>query len=271
MYKHNSISTHYNNNLLGGRKIMRYQFLYIYIVTIVMSFTLINQVNAKEDSPAPSFIDSFEDDITGDGLREYFKLQGRFLSVESSYYQNIWLEVTSPFSKEWTISLKGGYDPTLSLYDLNHDNVFDILYQVAVDEEKSKFFTQAYTLKNGNVDQIKLPTNNQIKGKYIDDFRIALSLHINEDPIYIPVTNRELYIENGLYSRNGNILKEENVVIDSIKDYIPTLISESKGYGLKSIREIRSAYADELLGAIETLWYFDKNKWIILNNNWQPL
>src|SRR5699024_11751915 len=102
------------------------------------------------------------------------------------------------------------------------------------------------------------------------DFRIALTLHANEDPIFIPVKNRQQLIDNKLYDTNGKILKEESIVVDPIKKFIPTLISDSKGYGLKSIQEINGVFDEDRIGSIETLWYYDKNKWIILQNNWKP-
>lgn len=247
------------------------KILSLFLISIITFFgSLINNVKANEEPPSSTFIDSFEEDITGDGLREYFKLQGRYLAEDSNYYQDIWLEITSPFAKEWSISFKGGYDPKLTLYDLNHDQVFDLLYEVALDEEKERFFTQAYSLKKGKVEQIELPSNNYIKGEYLDDFRIALTLHANEDPIFIPVKNRQQLIDNKLYDTNGKILKEESIVVDPIKKFIPTLISESKGYGLKSIQEINGVFDEDRIGSIETLWYYDKNKWIILQNNWKP-
>ncbi len=247
---------------------MRNGIFYLFTICMTMFLLLSSYVHATEQPPSSSFINSFEEDITGDGLREYFKLQGRFLSTDSSYFQDVWLEITSPFSKEWNISFKGGYNPEITLLDLNHDQIFDLFYEVAIDEQDAQYHSQAYTLKDGKVEQIVLPKNNHIKGKYVDDFQIALTLHPNEKPIYIPVTNRQQSIQQKLYKENGKVLKEQNLVIDSIKQYVPVLISESKGYGIKSIRQVRGFHEEEVIGTIETLWYYDKKDWIILNNNW---
>src|SRR5690625_6011426 len=80
------------------------KILSLFLISIITFFgSLINNVKANEEPPSSTFIDSFEEDITGDGLREYFKLQGRYLAEDSNYYQDIWLEITSPFAKEWSI------------------------------------------------------------------------------------------------------------------------------------------------------------------------
>jgi len=237
---------------------------------LVMTFLLSDDAHANEQPPSPSFIDSFEEDITGDGLREYFKLQGRYLSDDSSYYQDVWLDITSPFSKQWNISFKGGYHPEITLIDINHDQIVDMFYEVALGEHDGPYHAQAYTLKDGNVTQINLPKNNHIKGKYIDDFQIELTLHQNEQPIKIPIKNRDQFIDQNIYKENGEVLGEKNVIIDPIKRYVPTLISKSKGYGMKSSRQIKDFLHEEVIGTVETLWYYDHNDWIILKTNWKP-
>ncbi len=45
-------------------------------------------------------------------------------------------------------------------------------------------------------------------------------------------------------------------------------ISDSQGYGLKSSQEIYGTNKDDSLGTIETLWYFEDEKWIILQTKW---
>lgn len=243
-------------------------FLTYIIVTVVFLFGFTN--NNTVETPTSSFINSIEEDISGDGIREYLKLQGELIAEDSSFYQNVWLDILNTFGQEWTISLKGGYHPEIMLYDINHNDINDIIYQVALDEENKRFSTQVYTLTNNKIEQITVPTNNQIKGKYIDDYKIALTFHPNDKPLHFPVNkDDEKLIETNIYDDNGKLQQDISLIIDPIQKYEPTLISESKGYGLKSIQNVRNDDNNNIIGTIETLWYFNNDKWIILTNKWQ--
>lgn len=226
------------------------------------------EVSESESSPDDSFINSVEADITGDGLREYIRLEGKLLSDNSMYYHDVWLDIASPFSKTWNITLKGGYHPKIALFDINHNQVVDIFYEVALNEEKTEFASSFYTLHKGKVEQLDLPEKNYIKGEYIDDFQIALTLHPNKPPIHVPVSNQSLAIEQNLYDTDGKVLKEVSTQIEPIHQYEPTLISESKGYGLKTIQQVKDITNNEIIGSVETLWYMHKKNWLILQNRW---
>lgn len=242
-------------------------FIIYIIVTVVFLFGFTNY-NTVEKPPS-SFINSIEEDISGDGIREYLKLQGELIAEDSRFYQNVWLDILNSFGQEWTISLKGGYHPELMLYDINHNKVNDIIYQVALDEEKEHFATQIYTLTNHKIEQITLPTNNQIKGKYIDNYKIALTFHPNDKPLYFPINkNNEKLIETNMYDDNGKLQQDISLIIDPIKKYKPILISRSKGYGLTSVQSVRNKNNNNIIGTIETLWYFNNGNWIILKNEW---
>jgi hypothetical protein len=219
----------------------------------------------------PSFINSFEEDITGDGFHEYAKIQGNLLREDSSFYQNIWIDMTSKFNKEWSISLQNGYDPQIKLIDLNHDQVFDLFYQIAKDENKNHFHYQFYTLKGGTVKQLPLPNPMYSKGTFEDDFQVHIQLNPNEKPLVIDVSpKKDSYITGHLYDEKGHLLENKRITIESIATLEPLLISESKGYGLKSMQTVYGVDRQDKIGEIETLWYFKKDEWIILKSHFHP-
>lgn len=244
--------------------------LHIWITLIIIIFPL-TKIQADDTLPSLININSFEEDVTGDGIKENLNLQGSYLSDDSDFFQHITLDINNSFQKEWNLSLKGGYEPELSFYDLNHDKTLDIFYEVAINTDKNQYFTQAYTLKNNKIDPIELPKNNPIKGVYKDGFRIELIFTPTNNKEYITIKNRNPLIKENVYNDKGKVSKEQYINIEPIKKYIPVLINEQKGYGLKSIQDMRHPSTKELIGTIETLWYFnqDKSKWIILKTDWQ--
>src|SRR5699024_11821267 len=77
---------------------------------------------------------------------------------------------------------------------------------------------------------------------------------------YITIKNRNPLIKENVYNDKGKVSKEQYIDIEPIKKYTPVLINEQKGYGLKSIQDMRHPSTKELIGTIETLWYFNKDK-----------
>lgn len=248
-------------------KIHLYVLSFLCTLVIIIPTHLIVQATIEDNES--SFINSYEEDITGDGFREYFKLQGTLLSKNSNYYRDVWLTITSPFSEQWKISFDSGYDPKLHLIDLNHDHTFDLLYEVAKNENQKQFHYQLYTLKNGSITKMSLPKHNYIRGKFMDDFKVNIQIDPNKKPIILDVSHlKDKYVQHEVYDQDGNLLAERKLIINQPSYIELTLISESKGYGLKSIQSIKGMDDEDIIGNIETLWYFKDNKWIILKSEW---
>lgn len=246
------------------------------LFTTLIFLLLINDTKlivVAEQAPESVLISDFEDDLTGDGQKEIMLLKGLLLSQERNYYQNIWVEITSKHSERWRIPFRGGYEPKIYLFDLNHDNIRDLFYQVTTNETDKINTHYLYTLKNGSINEIPLPKQPYIKGQFINDFHVEIHLSVkdNNKPVFIDVEDQvQKYIKLGLYNKQGKLLNPRAVIINPISSYEPTLISKSKGYGLKSYQQISGAYRDDKLGIVETLWYYENGDWMILQNKWIP-
>lgn len=214
-------------------------------------------------------IRSFEEDITGDGLHEKIDLNGELLSEESNYYRNIWLSITSPFANEWKIPLKSGYEPNIQFIDLNHDHINDIFFVSKHSELDDAFQYNLYSLANGKIEKIPLPKQQFIQGQYKPDFKIGLKLSPYSKETTIDISRyKNDYINSNIYDINGNLLKKISPSIKPLVHLEPALISESKGYGLKSVHYLMKENDQSNLGKIETLWYYKNNNWIILQSKW---
>src|SRR5699024_509526 len=226
-------------------------------------------VGATDDDNQSSFINSYEEDLTGDGFREHIILKGSLFSEKSNFYRDVWLDIASPFAHQWKISLEGGYNPEVRMIDLNHDHTPDLLYRVAKDEDSLQYFHQLYTLKKGTAQQIPTPKHHHIQGKFLDDFKVEIKINPAMKPIIKNISNdKQHYIEEKIYKENGELLKEKSIKPKPINALEPTLISKTKGYGLKSRQQVKGLGNDDILGEIETLWYYQNEKWIVLTTEW---
>lgn len=236
---------------------------------IVLLFPLEVFGDSKDSNLKPVLIESFEKDITGDGTNEVIELKGILFSKGSNYYRDIWVDITSKFSEKWRITYEGGYEPKLQFVDLNHDHVNDLFYQSATGGSGGLYNYHLHTLKGSKIQTIPLPKQNYVKGKFENNFKITIHISPASEPIEIDVKNRaNEYIRLGIYNEQGKLLKPTPVMVDPIAFFEPVLISKNAGYGLKSYQQISGAYHADQLGTVETLWYYDKDKWIILNSNW---
>lgn len=229
------------------------------------------QADSKENAPKPKTIHTYKEDVTGDGQKETILLKAVPFSYDSAYYQKIWSVIKNPHSKNLKIQYGGGYEPTLQFYDLNHDKVTDIFFQSPTGGSGGLYNYQLNTIKDGKIKDIPLPVQRYVKGKFIKNFKAVLSLTPRSRAIFINVRDRaDDYIRLGIYNKDGDLIKPTSLMIDPIAFYEPVLISKSKGYGLKSYQQISGAYHADQLGTVETLWYYEKGKWIILTTEWVP-
>lgn len=250
---------------------MKY-ILSFFPVLIILQFSLIGDtlspVEAAEKSE-PVLITTYEEDITGDGLKETIELKGILFSQDSKYYREIWADITNAYAEEWRINYQGGYEPKIQFIDVNHDNINDLLYQSATGSSGGLYNNQLHTLKNGKIIEADLPEQLYIKGAFINNFKVDIQISPSKKNKSINVGDQaEDYIQLGIYNKDGQLLKPTLVMIDPIAFYEPILIGKSNGYGLKSYQHINGANHADQIGTIETLWYYQNGDWVILQTDW---
>lgn len=208
-------------------------------------------------------INSFEQDVTGDSLPEQITLHGRLLKQNSAFYQDVWIDITSSFKKNWSINLQHGYHPKLQLIDINHDHAIDLFYQIAKNNDNDFFHYQLYSLKKGKVESLPLPEHYHLQGQLADHFKGKLTLNPTEKPMTIDLTaKKENYINEKIYNEAGEIQQKIDIIIKPFSSLTPIIISKSKGYGLKSTQTIKGINEEDVLGTMETIWYFQKDRWL---------
>ncbi|WP_226376932.1 hypothetical protein [Oceanobacillus halotolerans] len=243
------------------------------IIICSLIFLILNNGNsiAVEETEDQVLIESYYEDITGDGQKDEIRLMGVPFSEETSYFHSIWVDISTPNDREWKISYEGGYDPSLQFIDVNHDNINDIIYQSATGGTGELYHYNVHTLANDKVSVIELPKPAYISGKFQEDFKASLTITPGKDPIIVDLKDRaDDYIRLGLYNTEGELQEQKTLMVDPIAFFDPVFINKEKGYGLKSYQQISGAYHADQLGTIETLWYLEKDKWRNVKTEWVP-
>lgn len=223
--------------------------------------TTVTQVNE------PYFINSFEEDITGDGFREYIRLEGNLFNQNGDYFHNVWIDIQTPFTQQWKIALIPGYRPNLNIVDINNDNILDLFYQTAKDISNKRFDYRLYTVKEGKVEQIPLPHPRLQQGEFVDDFKLKIIMDSDKKPLFIDLGNKKTLYKD-LYDAKGKLKIKKNLHIYPIYFLEPIWINEKKGYGLISSQPVKMSDNPDLLGEIKTVWYYHEGKWIVQKGEW---
>ncbi|RDW20999.1 hypothetical protein [Oceanobacillus chungangensis] len=241
------------------------------ICILLVSLLLPVTVRANETKQEPILIETYQSDVTGDGQNEEINLYGILFSPDTRYYRDIWANITGPEGESWKINYGGGYDPTIRFVDLNHDKINDIFYQSPTGGSGGIYTSFLHTLANKELLEIPLPEQPYVKGQFEENFTVSIELTPNGKPIVMDVKSRaEDYIRLGIYNKEGKLLTPTEIMVDPIAFFEPIKISADKGYGLKSYQQISGAYHADQLGTLETLWYYENDKWILLQTNWNP-
>ncbi|UJL45117.1 hypothetical protein KFZ58_11895 [Virgibacillus sp. NKC19-16] len=249
---------------------MKY-IIYSIVLLLLIAQPFCTNTTSAQSNTEPVLIETYEADVTGDGQSEVIELRGILFSNDTNYYREVWIDITSVHDEQWTITYEGGYDPTIQFIDLDHDEVQDIFYQSATGGSGGLYNYHLHTLKNEKVEEIPLPEQLHVRGKFMDDFNVEIQLSPDSEPNIVDVSSRsEEYIQLDIYNDEGKLLEPTSVMIDPIAFFEPVLLSKSNGYGLKSYQQISGAYHADQLGTVETLWYYENGDWIILQTEWVP-
>ncbi|HAM79343.1 hypothetical protein [Ornithinibacillus bavariensis] len=247
------------------------------VQVVLLILLLIGSVNYSSNAEnnkkqyEHQIIKTYEEDVTGDGLKEIIELKGVLFSPDSKYYRDIVAVITSSENHVWEIPYMGGYDPKLTFIDLNHDKVNDIFFQSPTGGSGGLYQYHLHTLVQNKLLEIPLPEQPFVKGKFLENFKLEITISPNTEPTIINIEKRaNEYIRLGIYNKEGKLLKETSAMVDPVAFFEPKLISKSKGYGLKSYQQVSGAYHADQIGTVESLWYFDRDKWILLQTKWMP-
>ncbi|WP_068672728.1 hypothetical protein [Oceanobacillus sp. Castelsardo] len=245
-------------------------FLKLILITLLtIQPTLTANGLAKEKDAV--IINTYQADVTGDGLLEDIDLMGVPFSNSGDYYHNVWAEVKSKNrdNERWQINYGDGYEPQIQFIDANHDNVQDILYQSSSDK-KHMSKQKLHTFASNKLFEISLPKLDYVSGKFADDYRADLKITPNAKPIQINLQNHsDTYIQSGVYSIDGKLKKSKSLLLNAPHYYEVVKLTDDKGYGLRSYKRVSGISNEDHLGTIESLWYYTDGKWIVLQSEWK--
>ncbi|MDY0405286.1 hypothetical protein P5G51_007610 [Virgibacillus sp. 179-BFC.A HS] len=245
---------------------------YMKLITSVILlgfFSMVSSAAAQENEL--KVIQTYQEDVTGDGMKETVSLKGVLLEENAKFYQELEVEIKSSEGKKWRIPLGGGYNPNLKFIDINHNGTNDIFCLITNDTSKQVYPYQAYTLDNGQLQELPQPSEPFASGNFTDNFIVHLQIDPSQKPLTIDMRAKSnQYIQKGIYNKDGHLLKQPAFIIaNKIAKVKPVFLGKQQGYALKSYQPISGVSKDDYIGTIETLWYFENGSWKNMQTEWK--
>lgn len=238
------------------------KYFYLTLSFIIISINANPLLTHAEESNQIEILSTFKEDVTGNGLKETIELKGIRLSTDTNYYQNVWLEVTNHHGKKTEISYQGGYNPSIHLISLNNNTINNILYQSISDLNRNTQTNYLHSLRNGKVNEIKLPRPLIVSGELIEQFKLRLSIPSVTSPTYISLEKHaEKYTKKGFYNKKGQLLSKRSMRLIPIVSLDPLLINADNSHVLRIKQTILEPLYEEKIGSIETLWQLNDSQW----------
>lgn len=240
--------------------------LFLYVNSIFLTIPSETTANL----PYETTLQTLDEDITGDGWQETVQLHGTRLAEKSNYFHDVTFSISSPFTKTWKKTLPKGYDPTLKLLPLTNRQQKDFFYEVALNEDKTEHAYELFRLNQGKLSNIPLPTQENIQIQLEDNFSVTIKLPLQKKihHRYIGDFKKDL-IKNGLYNKQGKLMKETNIIPESIAFMEPVFLNKQNGYILCCFQCVKGMNKNHILGSIHTIWHMKNGEWIILQTEWK--
>lgn len=207
-----------------------------------------------------------EKDISGDGKPDVIEIKGIHYEEGSAYLKEIFLEITGSDGKKVQKELDGGYEPTLKLVDLNHDDLDDLLISIPTGGSGglSNFFV--FTFKDSILTDLGTPEPLNITSQFLNDYKAVMTIDNTGETFTFDLKSRKKdYNRLGLYTK-GILNEPRELMVDPYSTLKPIKIKEKgDSYGLKAIQQVSGAYHADGIAFVESTWYYENGKWNLIH------
>ncbi len=204
-----------------------------------------------------------EHDITGDKVKEKITLEGE-LTKDGMNLREAKLKISG--SSEAEITVSGGSQPKLMIADLDHDGVKDIFLTIKPMGEKNEVVGWAVSFKEGEFIRVDAPRPIVSEAAFRDDYEAVVELAGKEYVLDLS-KKKEEYEELGMY-HNGKLNEPQELMVGGFSSMKPTYML--KGKGIVALQPVSGMFEADTLGHIKTVWYLDKEEWMLEKASFIP-
>jgi len=215
------------------------------------------------DKSKVSLVHSFaagEADMTGDGVKDFYELEGTSnLNVSSTYNDKITISIldgktnaytTYPVAKE-----SAGYTPRIAVEDLNGDNIMEVLVSIPSGGSGGMESESLLSFKNGKEEFLIDDSFNrgfEYTVQFKENFKVDVSVK-NDKTYTLDISNmKDIYTTLKVYDKTGKLLQPTEGMRNPVS-YAEIKTIDGKKKLLTTQRVIGTSNA-ETLGHIVGTW-----------------
>ncbi|WP_064093377.1 hypothetical protein [Rossellomorea aquimaris] len=254
---------------------MRKELLFAFGAFFFMSLHAIAgndaEVSNEQKQTNEFTIKTYKKDVTGDGKKDNIQLKAIPFSPDALFLKEIWADITTSRGSKVRIDYEAGYEPKIQFVDLNHDKIKDMLYSSATGGSGGLYNVALHTLADNKLIDIGLPDPLNIQAQFEDNYMATITFVDTNQSYTVDLKDRkEEYERLGIYT-DGKLNEPTELMVVPYAFFEPTNIKGKPGKGLKAYQRINGAYNADGIGNVISYWYYDNDKWTLMNIDWKPL
>ncbi|NQD67074.1 hypothetical protein HP456_14255 [Bacillus haikouensis] len=253
---------------------MRKELLFAFSTFFILSLQAIaGNFSEENHSEQPEInqltVKSYSKDVTGDGKTDKIELKAIPYSPDALFLKEVWAEITTSNGSEMRIDYEGGYEPQIKYVDLNHDGIKDMLFSTATGGSGGLYYMALHTLADNKLLNLGLPEGLTIQAQFQDNYKSVITFTDTNQSYTIDLRDRkEEYERLGIYT-DGKLNEPMELIVSPLAFFEPSKIKGKTDKGLKGYQQISGAYKADGIGTAESYWYYENDKWNLVEINWQ--
>lgn len=252
---------------------MRKELLFAFGAFFILSLHAIagNFTDVTKEKPKNNelTVKSYSKDVTGDGKKDKIELKAIPFSPDALFLKEVWAEITTSKGSEIRIDYEGGYEPKIEFVDLNHDKIKDMLYSAATGGSGGLYHMDLHTLADNKLLDLGLPEDLTIQAQFQDNYKAVISFTDTNQSYTVDLKDRkDDYERLGIYT-DGKLNEPMELMVLPTAFYEPAKIKGKPGKGLKGYQQVSGAYKADGIGTAVSYWYYDEDKWNLVEIHWQ--
>lgn len=235
---------------------------------------VVNELNLSDDTYV---FDKKLKDINGDRIDDTILLTGVKMDPEDAYAFDMSIVIkdgkTNKFyKKDWTFEGNDGKThgnagrmPKLFVGDFTGDEIGDVMV-TAPTGGNGGFVNHMIMTFNENKPSIIFSNKEneglKITGKYMDDFKVEIKNESLDKTHILDISmNKEKYIKNDLYNKDGKLLSDQDVYVTNYFSLVPIDKDMDGTFELLGRQDISNGYAGSHIGYFDTVQSYKDGKW----------
>ncbi|MBU5437185.1 hypothetical protein KQI42_04140 [Tissierella sp. MSJ-40] len=213
-------------------------------------------------------IEELQGDINGDKIKDRVLLIGEKENEDDIYNKSIFLKVVDGKSKKVSdikINDFGGYEGKLFLGDFTGDKVEEAMIVTNTGGSGGMVDTRIISMKDNKGKIIFDGKDNlgiNFKGKFADNFKAELKEDTLDEKLVIDLSAfKDSYIEQGIYDKNGKLLKETEPWTDPFSGLNPIDVDGDGVYELLGHQTIAGAYHANTISRLNSIFKYEDGEW----------